>query len=161
MKKRLLPATFAALAFVSGSLLLLPMAAAGDAAQSISIKNPYVRAVPPGQPNSAAFMALHNDSTHTYAIVSAESPAASIVELHNHVMEEGMMKMRQVEKIDLPAKGEAILQPGGLHVMLIGLKDQLQVGQSVDITLQFDDGSSKQIQAPVQKIQMKMHKHMH
>jgi hypothetical protein len=118
-----------------------------------------VRAVPPGQPNSAAFMGLQNGSASDHALVSAESSASRIVELHTHVEEDGVMKMRQIEKIDIPARGDVLLKPGGLHVMLIDLNEELKEGANVSITLIFEDGSRNEIQAPVRKLKMKMDKH--
>lgn len=123
-----------------------------DAADNVVITAPYARAVPPGQPNSAVFMVLENTLDDDYALVSAASAASDVVELHTHRMEDGMMKMRQVPRIDLPGGEQVELKPGGLHVMLIGLKDQLVPGDEVDVTLQFDDGSSTSIIAPVRKI---------
>jgi copper(I)-binding protein len=71
-------------------------------------------------------------------------------------MEEGMMRMRKVDKIELPA-GEVIsLKPGGLHVMLIGLKQKLVPGGTIGITLNFDDGSELKLDAPVRKLRMQM-----
>jgi copper(I)-binding protein len=123
---------------------------------AIQVEQPYVRAVPPGQPNSAAFMTLRNGADKANAVVAASSPAAHVVELHTHTMDGGMMKMRKVEQIELPAKGEAVLQPGGLHIMLIGLKEQLKPGMHVALTLKFADGSEEQISAPVQDITQSM-----
>ncbi|MCG8429014.1 MAG: copper chaperone PCu(A)C [Chromatiales bacterium] len=131
---------------------------AGSAADSAMVSDPFVRAVPPGQKNSASFMKIMNHSGKDQAVVGAESPVAEVVELHTHTMVDGMMRMRQVEKIDLPAGETVVLQPGGLHVMLIGLKQDLMPGKDVDVTLKFDDGSTKQITAPIKKIQMKMMK---
>ncbi len=125
---------------------------------AIQIQHPYARAVPPGQPNSAAFMTLRNMSDAANAVVSASSPAAKVVELHTHTMDGGMMKMRRVEKIDIPAKGEAVLKPGGLHIMLIGLKQQLKPGMKVSLTLNFADGTESTVEAPVQQV-MKMMEH--
>ena len=62
------------------------------------------------------------------------------------------MKMRQVDQIDVPAGGETVLEPGGFHVMLIGLKQPLKPGQMVDIKFYIDDGSSTQVQAEVKTI---------
>jgi len=135
--------------------------AATDAASSVSVDKPYVRAVPPGQPNSAAFMTLHNSSTSKHSIVRAESVVSKVVELHTHVKEDGMMKMRQVKQIDIPARGKTILKPGGLHVMFLGLKSELKSGEEVTIILIFEDGSKKTIQAPVRKMKMHMNKPMH
>ena len=92
---------------------------AGD---DVTIIDPYVRAIPPGQTVSAAFLQLENKSAENRYVINATSPVSKVVELHSHVHENGMMKMRQVEKIDIPANGETILKPGGLHIMLIDLE---------------------------------------
>jgi copper(I)-binding protein len=138
---------------------------AESAVEGITITDPYVRAVPPGQPNSASFMTVTNAGAANRALVGGSSPAAKVVELHTHTMEGGMMRMRQVEKIDLPAGKDVSLKPGGLHVMLIGLKQNLTPGENVPLTLKFADGSELTVDAPVRKLQMKMkkmdHGHMH
>ncbi len=149
--------TLFALPLVLG-LASVPLMAAEDAVASVSVTDPYVRAVPPGQKSSAAFMTLRNDSGTDHAVVSAESSAARIVELHTHVKQGGMMRMRRIEKIAVPAQGETVLKPGGLHVMLIDLNDQLKAGDNVSVTLVFQDGSRKELRAAVRKIKTKMHK---
>lgn len=122
---------------------------AGTAADSLSVFDPYVRLVPPGQPNSAAFMRIQNAGARPYRLVRAESPAAEIVELHTHIHEDGAMKMRPVKEITVPARGEVALEPGGLHIMLIQLKRPLKEGETAPLTLVFDDGSRKTVQAAV------------
>lgn len=149
-----------ALLLLLGSLSTQLMATT-DAASSVSVNEPYVRAVPPGQPNSAAFMQLYNSSTAQHSIVKAKSTVSGIVELHTHVKEDGMMKMRQVKQIDIPPQSKTTLQPGGLHVMFIGLKSELKPGSKVTFTLIFEDGSKKTIEAPVRKMKMHMKKPMH
>jgi copper(I)-binding protein len=110
-------------------------------------------------------MTVTNAGASDRALVGGSSPAAKVVELHTHTMEGGMMRMRQVEKIDLPAGKDVSLKPGGLHVMLIGLKQNLTPGENVPLTLKFADGSELTLDAPVRKLQMKMkkmdHGHMH
>jgi copper(I)-binding protein len=91
--------------------------------------------VPPGQPNSAAFMVLVNSSDVAHQVVSASSPVANTVELHTHTNNNGVMEMRQISQIDVPAQGKAELAPGGLHIMLIELRQELKVGESVAVTL--------------------------
>ncbi|MEN8177532.1 MAG: copper chaperone PCu(A)C [Pseudomonadota bacterium] len=140
-------------------LTLSGVALAQQVADMVEVKDPYVRAVPPGQPNSASFMALSNSDAQGHALVAAESPVSKVVELHTHTMVDGMMRMRQVEKIELPAGEQVALQPGGLHVMLIGLQQKLTPGEEIPMTLIFEDGSKQQITAPVRKLQMHM-KHM-
>ena len=136
-------------AFLAASLLLL---STNLWAATIVIEDAYVRHMPPTQSVSGAFMVFKNTTSSDRAVVSAESNVADKVELHAHVHEGGMMKMRQVEKIDIPADGETILKPGGFHVMLIGLKQPLDLGQIVEIKFDFDDGSSQQIQAEVKSV---------
>lgn len=137
-------------------LVSTPLLAATSAAEDVTVVDPYVRAVPPGQPNSAAFMQLQNSSTNNHAIVKAESPVSKVVELHTHIMEGGMMKMRQVKQIEIPAQGKTTLQPGGLHVMFLGLKSGLKPGQLVPVTLIYEDGSKTMLHAQVRKMKMHM-----
>ena len=127
-------------------------ATVAKAADAVKAENPFVRAVPPGQPNSAAFMVLSNSSAVAHQVVSATSPVANTVELHTHTNNNGVMEMRQVPQIDVPAKGRTELKPGGFHIMLLGLKQPLQAGESAEITLTFDDGSSTTFQAPIQVV---------
>lgn len=139
---------------LSSLLLATNLFAASQASDVISVIEPHVRAVPPGQKISAAFLQLENSSNAMHSIVAASSPVADVVELHSHVHENGMMKMRRIASIDIPAKGKTVLKPGGLHIMLIGLKQKLQLDQKIPLTLEFADGSKKTIEAPVKKIQM-------
>ena len=129
---------------------------ADGAADQLSVMKPAIRATAPGQQNSAVFMHLSNEGDKALRIVAAESDLAGVVELHTNIREGEVMKMRRVDDIEVPAKGEVMLQPGGLHVMLIGLKSGLAPGEEHSVTLVLDDGSRKTITAPVQKIKMKM-----
>ena len=137
-------------------IIMSQLAVAGSASEMIMVDDPYVRAVPPGQPNSASFMSFHNKGDKDLALVAAASSAAEVVELHTHTMEDGMMRMRRVDKIDLPAGEMTSLKPGGLHVMLIGLKQKLVPGEKIGLTLSFDDGSELKVEAPVRKLRMQM-----
>ncbi|MEY6434196.1 copper chaperone PCu(A)C [Thioalkalicoccus limnaeus] len=144
-------AAFAAMATVV-ALIAAPQAMA-DAAADVAVEDPYVRAVPPGQPNSAAFMVLRNNAGDAHAVVGARSAASKVVELHSHVEERGMMTMRRVESIEVPALGETKLEPGGLHVMLIGLGRDLVPGEDVELTVEFEDGSEQSFTAPVRAVE--------
>lgn len=145
------------------SLIAAALTTSSLAMAEVTINDAYARAVPPGQMNSASFMMLKNDDEKSVSLVSGSSSVAKVVELHNHINENGVMKMRQVEKIDIPANGMAHLQPGGLHLMLIGLKKDLMEGDNIDLNLEFSDGSSQELTIPVKKVMggMKHHKHHH
>jgi len=121
-------------------------------AGSVEVKDAYVRHMPPTQTVTGAFMTLVNTTDSDRAAVSASSDVAETVELHTHIKDGGVMRMRQVEKIDIPAGGSTELKPGGFHVMLIDLKKPLELGQMVDISLTFDDGSSTAFQAEVKTV---------
>ena len=117
------------------------------------IHDPYVRLAPPNAPATGAFMTIKNSANTDRKLVKAESSAAKTVELHNHINENGVMKMREVTSIDVKAHGQAELKPGSYHVMLINMTQPLKEGDTVPITLNFDDGSKQQINAPVRKLQ--------
>ena len=127
-------------------------------AKGMSIDSPYVREVPPGQMTSASFLTLKNDRDKEVALIKAVSDVAKNVELHEHVHNNGMMEMRQVAKISVPANGETVLKPGGYHIMLIGLTRKIKDGDMIDISLEFDDGSKQDIKAEVKKIMAGMKK---
>lgn len=128
----------------------MPAWAAGQADQ-ISVIDPYVRMAPPGAKVTGAFMMLKNAGDTEVRAVSADSTVAKTTELHNHINDGGVMRMRQVKEIVVPAKGETALQPGGYHVMLIDMKAPLKEGDHVVITLGFADGSKKEVHASVMK----------
>ncbi len=127
----------------------LSAAAWAGSADLISVEQPYVRLAPPNAPATGAFMQLRNAGERDVKLLKASNPVSRVTELHTHINDNGVMKMRPVPGIDIKAKGEAVLQPGGLHVMLIDLKAPLKEGDLVPLTLQFDDGSEKTVQAPV------------
>lgn len=143
-------------------LLISTPAWAADA-DHIQVDTPYARAVPPGAPASAAFMTLTNTGSQDTALMAARSDISEVTELHTHIHDNGVMRMRPIEQIDLPA-GEAVhLQPGGLHIMLINLKRPLKAGETVHLTLIFKDGSRRVITLPVRALNrpMMMHHHAH
>ena len=146
------------------STLIATPVLAGSAADNVSANEPFVRMAPPGMSNTGAFMVLRNSDSKDHKLVRVESSAAKVVELHTHTNDGGIMKMRPVKDIEIKTKGEAVLKPGSLHVMLIGLKQELKDGDNVSISLTFEDGSSKKVEAPVRmiKTEMKMEmKHEH
>jgi hypothetical protein len=141
--------------------LSLPFAPVVAAEGGVSVVDPYARAVPEVVPNSAAFMTLRNAGDADRKLVAGRTSAAGTVELHTHINDEGVMRMRQVPEIAIPAGGETRLEPGGLHIMLIGLKQPLQPGDTLELELEFDDGSSESLNVPVRKIGMGHMQHHH
>lgn len=141
---------------VAAALSAVPTAGfATGAADKISVTDPYVRLVPPGQKQTGAYLLLKNADSTGHALVKVDNPAADKVELHTVVWEGGVNKMRPVPKIDVAAGGETQLKPGSLHIMLIGLKRELKEGDTIPLTLGFEDGSSKTVNATVRPVVMK------
>ncbi len=132
-------------------LLLLSMQVS---ANPLTVEDAYVRATPPNSKNSAAFMVINNAGNKEVKLIAASSDIADRVELHTHINEDGMMKMRQVEEIVIKAQNTAVLQPGGYHVMFLNLKQPLKEGQSVAIRLYFDNGEQIEVAAPIKKVAM-------
>ncbi|MBL0546069.1 copper chaperone PCu(A)C [Aeromonas jandaei] len=132
------------------SLLVLGMTA--PALAKVDAIDGYVRLLPPGSPNTAAFMVLKNDADKPVKLVAAASPAAGRAELHTHLHENGVMKMRQVESIEIPAKGEVALQPGSFHIMLFEI-GALSEKTPMPLTLTMDDGEKLELSLPVKPIE--------
>ena len=127
----------------------------------VEIDGAYARASIPNVPNSAAFFVIKNNSDKDIAITSANSDVAEKNELHTHIKENKMMKMMKIEKLVVPAKSSLELKSGGDHVMLMGLKKELKVGDEINLELSFSDGDKKSIKVPVKDLASTMHKMQH
>ena len=129
--------------------LLFSAGVLAAAADNVSVQDPYVRLAPPNAPATGAFMVIKNNGDKDVKVLKADNPVSKMTELHTHLNDGGVMRMRPVAAIEIKAKGQVALQPGGLHVMMIDLKAPMKEGDVVPITLTFDDGSSKQVDAKV------------
>ena len=114
--------------------LLLALVAAPAMAQ-VTVTDAWVRGTVSGQKVTGAFMRITSVSDAT--LVSVSSPAAKFVEIHEMAMDAGVMKMRAVDKVALPAGKSVELKPGGYHVMLMDITQPLAEGQTVPVTLTF------------------------
>jgi len=137
------------LAGLIGAAMNCGIAHAAGAADQITVSDAYIRLAPPGAVATGAYMTIRNAGPREIRVVKAASTVSLITELHTHLNEGGVMKMRQVKDIPVPPGGESVLKPGGLHVMLIEMRLPLREGDTVPITLGLDDGSSKVISVPV------------
>ncbi len=119
---------------------------------SLMLEQPWARATPGQAKNGAAYLTIHNAGKADDRLLSAASDVAARVELHNHVNKDGVMQMRQVEAVAVPAGGMTTLKPGGLHVMLMGLKGPLKEGESFPLTLTFEQAGSTTVQVKVESV---------
>jgi len=120
-----------------------------NAAELITVTKPWIRATAPGQTISGAFMTLVNNSEIAYALTSVSFSDASTVEIHETSMNDGMMRMRKLNQVTIPANGIAELKPGSFHIMLIGLEKDMVAGETETLTLTFSDDSQKTVEALV------------
>jgi copper(I)-binding protein len=125
------------------SLALLSLSSAAALAADVEVKGPWVRGTVSGQQATGAFMEITSKSGAV--LVGAASPAAGITEIHEMKMDGGVMSMRAIPRLELPAGKPVQLGPGGYHVMLINLKQPLKKGDSVPLTLQVE-GKDKKVE---------------
>ncbi len=124
--------------------IVLGLLAAGANAADVEIREAWIRGTVPGQQATGAFLEITSKSGAT--LVGAASPAAGVSEIHEMKMDGSVMKMRAVERLELPAGKTVQLAPGGYHVMLLNLKQALRKGETVPLTLQIE-GKDKQVEA--------------
>lgn len=137
---------------LSASVLTLALAAPAWA--QVTVAEPWVRATVPSQLTTGAFMKL--TAASSARLVGASSPVAGVVEVHEMALENNVMRMRAITALDLPAGRSVELKPGGYHVMLMDLTQQLKIGDLVPITLEIEQGGKRQkieVKAPVRGLQ--------
>lgn len=129
--------------------VLALMAVSTSAWAEIQASQAWSRFTAPSVPTGVVFMQLNNTGAQADALVSVSSPVAKKAEIHNHINDKGVMRMRQVAKIDVLAGKSVTLQPGGFHVMLMGLKQPLKLNDTFPVTLKYQSGRTQKITATV------------
>jgi len=120
---------------------------------SIQISQPWARATPKGASSGAAYMTVSNSGTAAQHLSCVSSDAATECQIHEMTMDGGVMKMRPVQGGLEVKPGETVtLKPGSFHVMLVGLKQPLQAGHSLDATFKVDSGGTVQVEFPIAAI---------
>ncbi|NUQ36770.1 MAG: copper chaperone PCu(A)C [Caldilineales bacterium] len=144
------------LLLLAAALLLTACAGATDtdtATAGVVVSEIWARQAPAGG-NSAAYMILHNHGAADDALIGASTDICHSVELHETQMENDVMKMRPVagQRIPIPANGQVELQPGGLHIMFMGLKQPLEPGARFDLTLTFANAPAQTLSVEVREM---------
>lgn len=119
---------------------------AGDV---VAIMNAWVREAHPAATVNAGYMTLVNAGSEAVTLLKVESEAFENIEVHEMVRVEGMMEMREVTNMDIPAGGQIRFEPGGKHLMLMGPREHLATGQKVDMTLTFKSGTKQMLSVKV------------
>jgi periplasmic copper chaperone A len=131
----------------SAALMTFALMGVSAQAQSVQIKDAWVRSTVAGQKGSGAFMKI--TAKEGTRLTGVSSPLAGVAEVHEMKMEGDVMKMRAVPMLDIPAGGTVELKPGGYHLMLMDLKQALPVGSTVPVTLMFRDGKGAESRVEV------------
>jgi len=129
-------------------------------AQDIVVRDGYVRETIPGTKVSSAYMTVKNNSEKVLTLTGASSDVSKRIEIHEHIMADGMMRMQQRQSLIIKAHGEVVLQPSGFHLMIFDLEQSLKHKDTISVTLHFSDQDDLIIQLPVQSIK-KMQNHHH
>lgn len=139
---------------VLAAALMLPLLPLNSQAESggITVSQAWSRATPGGVRTGGAFLQITASAAAGDRLVDAKSGAAERVELHTHIHEGGVMKMRRVEAIDVPAGETVTLAPGGYHLMLMNLQQPLREGDTLDLTLVFEKAGEIEVTATVEPI---------
>jgi copper(I)-binding protein len=129
-------------------LVMLPVAAIA-AEETVTVRDAYVRGLPPGVKNTAAYMTIINNGDEDLELIGANTNAADNTMLHTTVNRNGQLSMEHVMSRTVPAGGELVLESGGLHLMLMGLRKPLASGDIVSLTLQFKGAFVVPLELPV------------
>ncbi len=117
---------------------------------AITIDHPWARATPGAVKNSAVFMSFDNKGAAD-KLLSVTGTVAKEIQIHSMITEAGVMKMREIKSLDIPANGKAELKPGGFHVMLIGIPDGLKEGTKFPLKLKFEKAGEITVQVTAEK----------
>jgi copper(I)-binding protein len=116
------------------------------------IVEPWARATIGQVKTGAAYLSVINHGAAGDRLLAVSTPVAAKAQLHSNIVEDGVMKMRPVEAIDIEAKGSTTLEPGGVHVMLMGVRNPLEEGDAFAMTLTFETAGSVDVEVHVQGI---------
>lgn len=144
-------------------LLAVGLSQTVSAADAVKIDQPWARPTVEGMRNGGAFMMLENQSGKDDVLVGASTPVAKYTEIHEHVLQGDVMRMREVKGgLPLKANESVALKPGGYHVMLMGLKQPLQTGSKFPLTLKFKHAKPQTVEVEVKKaMHVPEHGHHH
>jgi hypothetical protein len=121
------------------SAAVLAHAPSDNGIKPVEISDAYVRAMPPGQANTAGFLTIHNPNAKVFEVKSIHSKAAKTVELHQHSMNDGMMQMREMKNFSIAAGDTVEFKPGGMHIMFMGITEPLKEGDEISFEFCFSD----------------------
>jgi periplasmic copper chaperone A len=139
------------LALLSALGLALIASAQAQSNSGIEISHPWARATAGSAANGAVYLKIINHGAGDDTLTAAATPAAAKAELHATINDNGVMKMRPLAELPVKAGGSAEFKPGGMHIMLLGLKQPLKAGDSFPLTLTFKQAGAVETTVTVRK----------
>lgn len=133
-------------------LMVKPVLAHEYESGAVTVSHPWARATPGGATIGAAYVTIAAKDGPGDILLGASTPAAGRVEIHTHIMDGDVMKMRRIEKLVVPGGGKAMLKPSGDHIMLFDLKAPLKEGDLVPLTLVFEKAGEIKVDATVEPV---------
>ncbi len=138
-------------------LLLLLLSADQTHAQTagqntIIVERPWARATPAGARTGAVYVTLINNGSSNDSLLSAATPVADQVQFHSASEENGVSRMREMRTVEVTPGARVAFSPGGLHIMVVGLKQPLKEGQSFPLTLNFEKAGKIDVMVPIAKV---------
>lgn len=118
----------------------------------LEVTGAYLRMPPPGSPVAAVFLQLRNSGAEARQLIGARSALAGKIEVHTHEHADGMMRMRPVAQLKVPAYSEVEFKPGGYHLMVFRLRGELSAGAVFPVTLLFANGTEVPVEAEVRRL---------
>jgi len=131
--------------------LSMPFGLAASAS-GFSVEDAYMRAMPPGRTATAAYLSVTNNHDKACSIIGGSTAVAAKLEIHQQLMSGGMMRMRPAAAVEVAAGETLRLQPGGFHLMLLGVETALVLGESHQMSLQTEDCGTINITAEVRSL---------
>ncbi|MBV8679948.1 MAG: copper chaperone PCu(A)C [Aquitalea sp.] len=135
----------------AGLLLAATVSAHSFKLGALELGHPWSRAMPEASPTGAAYLSIKNTGKEADTLLSVSTPRADKAELHVHLNDNGVMRMRQVESVAVAAGAEVKFAPGGYHIMLMGLKQPLKAGDHFPLTLKFAKAGTVTVDVIVEK----------
>src|SRR6266568_4340981 len=140
------------------SVVLLVLLSGGSvyaqtsAQNAIVVERPWARATPAGAKTGVVYVTLINNGSAGDSLLSAATPVADQVQFHSATEENGVSRMREMHTVDVTPGARVAFSPGGLHIMVVGLKQPLKEGQTFPLTLTFEKAGKIDVTVPIEKV---------
>ncbi len=140
------------------SLVLLVLLSGGSvyaqtsAQNTIVVERPWARATPAGAKTGVVYVTLINNGSAGDSLLNAATPVADQVQFHSATEENGVSRMREVRTVDVTPGAKVAFSPGGLHIMMVGLKQPLKEGKTFPLTLNFEKAGKVDVTVPIEKV---------